>query len=46
VILDLFEDIATAKVVSADFVDYLHMANLNGEWKIVNVLWMPRRELE
>jgi len=46
VILDLFKDIATAKIISADFVDYLHLANLNGEWKIVNVLWMPRRELE
>ena len=46
VILDLFKEIATAKAVSADYVDYLHLAKLNGEWKIVNVLWMPRKEPE
>ncbi len=23
----------------SDWIDYLHLARWNGEWKIVNVLW-------
>jgi len=32
-------DIACAKLTSAFFNDYLQMVNLDGQWKIVNVLW-------
>lgn len=39
VILDVFKNTASVKTVSPDFVDYLHLAKYNGEWKIVNVLW-------
>lgn len=38
-ILDVFKNTASVKTVSPDFVDYLHLAKYNGEWKIVNVLW-------
>jgi hypothetical protein len=38
-IFDVYGDVATAKVVMADWTDYLHLAKWNGEWKIVNVLW-------
>ncbi len=38
-ILDRFNDMATVKVVAAEFVDYLHIAKYDGKWKIVNVLW-------
>jgi hypothetical protein len=38
-VLDVYGDIATVKLVAKDFVDYLHVALWNGEWKIVNVLW-------
>jgi Putative lumazine-binding len=38
-ILDVFEGAATAKLVAADWVDYLHLTKYDGEWKIVNVLW-------
>lgn len=38
-ILDAFGNVASVKVVAADWVDYLHIAKWNGEWKIVNVLW-------
>ena len=38
-IYDVFEDLATAKVVSSRYIDYLHLAKVNGEWKIINVLW-------
>ncbi len=38
-IYDRYENVATAKAVMADWIDYLHLAKVNGEWKIVNVLW-------
>jgi hypothetical protein len=38
-ILDVFENAASVKVVASDWVDYLHMAKVNGRWVIVNVLW-------
>jgi len=39
IIFDIFENTASAKAVMADWIDYLHLAKWNGEWKIVNVLW-------
>ena len=39
IILDVWQDMASVKVVWAAFVDYLHLAKFNGEWVIVNVLW-------
>jgi hypothetical protein len=38
-ILDVYRNIATVKIDSADFLDYAHVAQVNGEWKIINVLW-------
>jgi hypothetical protein len=38
-ILDVFENAACAKVVAAEWVDYLQLARWNGRWVIVNVLW-------
>jgi hypothetical protein len=38
-ILDVFENAASVKVVASDWIDYLHMAKVNGKWVIVNVLW-------
>jgi hypothetical protein len=43
-ILDVFDTIATAKIVSHRFVDYAHLARVNGEWRIVNVLWELKAE--
>jgi len=44
-LLDTFGNTATVKIDSAVFVDYVHLAKWNGEWKIINVLWelKPRR---
>lgn len=42
-ILDVSGISASVKTVSHQFVDYLHLAKLNGEWRIVNVLWMPNK---
>jgi hypothetical protein len=39
VILDIFGKAATAKSVMADWVDYMHLAKVDGRWVIVNVLW-------
>lgn len=38
-VLDIFGNAASAKVVAADWIDYLHLAKWNGRWVIVNVLW-------
>jgi hypothetical protein len=38
-ILDVFANAASVKIVSAQWIDYLHLAKWKGEWKIVNVLW-------
>jgi hypothetical protein len=35
-------NIATIRIDSVDFVDFAHVARINGEWVIVNVLWFPR----
>jgi hypothetical protein len=41
IVLDVSRASASVKTVSPEFVDYIHMAKVNGEWKIVNVLWEP-----
>lgn len=45
-VFDIHEKLATAKVVSGDYVDYLHLLKTGGEWKIVNVLWIPLRSIQ
>lgn len=42
-IYDIDDNIASAKVTSNGFHDFVHLAKMNGEWKIVNVLWRPVR---
>jgi hypothetical protein len=38
-ILDQTDTIASVKVISNEYIDYLHMAKVNNQWKIVNALW-------
>ncbi len=38
-ILDVLEGLAMVKVTSAMFWDYLQLAKIDGEWKIINVLY-------
>ena len=40
IVLDVFRDIATVKVRSAPFVEYLHLARLDNRWLIVNALYV------
>jgi hypothetical protein len=39
VILDIFGSAASVRVTMSGWVDFLHLARWNGEWRIVNVLW-------
>ncbi len=41
-IFDIYEDEASAKVVFLEWVDYVHLARINGRWVIVNVLWQEK----
>jgi hypothetical protein len=41
-ILDLFRGTASVRVDAGEWIDYMHVARWNGEWKIVNVLWETR----
>lgn len=40
-VYDMAFDMASVKVASAMYIDYLQVARVNGEWKIINVLWVP-----
>ena len=35
--------IAAVKVTSSRFIDHLQIGEVNGEWKIINALWVPNR---
>lgn len=41
IIYDISNGIATVKATTNkfEFEDYIHLAKMNGEWKIVNILW-------
>jgi hypothetical protein len=41
-LLDMHGTVASAKVVSWDFIDYVHLAKADGRWVIVNDLWVGR----
>lgn len=45
-ILDVFENAASVKAIMSGWIDYMHMAKINGRWAIVNVLWelKPRQQ--
>ena len=41
-ILDAFGDIATVRVFSSAYMDYLHVARSGNAWLLLNVLWQRR----
>jgi len=45
-ILDRFNNAAIVKVVASEWVDYLEEGKINGEWKIINVLWEIKPDSE
>ena len=42
IILDIYDDIATVKGISAQYIDYLHLAKWNDKWMIINIIWDNR----
>ena len=38
-ILDVFGNAASVRAEMLEWVDYMHLAKVNGQWKIINVLW-------
>jgi hypothetical protein len=42
-VLDVFGNTASVRVDADGWIDYMHLARVDGEWKIVNVLWELRR---
>lgn len=44
VVEDVFRHIASVKVLSHPYMDYLHIAKLGDRWFIVNVLWELRED--
>jgi len=45
-ILDVYGDVASVKVTAAEWIDYMHVAKIDGEWKIINVLWEVTPEVK
>ena len=43
IIREIGKNIADVKCVSPDFIDYLHLGRINGEWKILNAIWEPAK---
>lgn len=43
-ILDVEGKAASVKAEMHDWLDYMHLARIGDEWKIVNVLWEPKPE--
>jgi len=38
-LIELGEHIAMVKTVTPDFIDYLHLAKMEGQWKIYHTVW-------
>src|SRR4051812_4571888 len=38
-ILDIYRGAASVRIRAATWIDYLHLAKFNGQWRIINVLW-------
>ena len=38
-ILDVYDKVASVKLIADDWIDYMHIVKLNGKWQLVNVLW-------
>jgi NADPH:quinone reductase-like Zn-dependent oxidoreductase len=41
-VLDVFGDTASVRVDAGEWIDYMHLARWEGEWRILNVLWALR----
>ena len=41
-ILDIYNRIANVKLISDNWVEYLHLIKLDGKWQIVNLIWQHK----
>lgn len=41
-ILDIYNRIASVKLVSDNWVEYLHLIKLDGKWEIINLIWQHK----
>lgn len=41
-LLDIFENIASVRVESTDYVEYIQLVKYNDEWKALNIIWQIR----
>lgn len=42
-ILDSYREIATVKVASVEYMEYIHLVKQAGQWLVVNVIWTDRK---
>jgi hypothetical protein len=42
-IFDVYEDVAVARAIGQSYMDYIHLAKVDGEWTIINILCRPPR---
>jgi hypothetical protein len=40
-IIEVGENIAMVKTITPDFIDYLQLAKMHGQWKIYHAVWEP-----
>ncbi len=40
-VFDVSHDLALAKATATHYIDYLKVGKIDGEWKLINVLWVP-----
>jgi len=38
-ILDIYSTVASVRATMSGWIDYMHLAKIDGRWQIVNVLW-------
>ncbi len=46
-ILDVDQNVASVKLTADEWIDYMHLMKVDGDWKIINVLWqyhIPSRQ--
>ncbi|MCB0461145.1 MAG: nuclear transport factor 2 family protein [Flavobacteriaceae bacterium] len=41
-ILDVYDRVASVKLISDNWMEYLHLVKLNGSWQIINILWQHK----
>lgn len=37
-VLDIYKDVASVKVVTGRWIDYMHLSRFNGEWRVLDVV--------